>query len=306
MEEMVVKKIYVSPHSDDVALSCGGRILADPLRQDDVIVLNIFTSERSLPYRDDNRTEGSFVDSISHVRSAEDRAAWKFAGVQADYIDLPEALLRHVFPFALVSRQDNREIVDEIVRVIHAYAHRYPGAAFFFPAGIGNHVDHLTCRDAAFRCLDKRILDRITLYEDAPYSWLRFVRKQSYRALLKTVALESDDRTRVLQHGGESMPSYLGRRNVPFPRGRALFLAVHAALVLHNATRRSSRGGKLYRGRIQTTALDEEVASHKIALLHCYESQLPMLFGVDPAATLNDHAKSLRREVVIEVSRAIA
>ena len=303
VEKIAVKRIYVSPHSDDVALSCGGSILADPARQDGVIVLNMFTSERLTANRNNNQTEASFVDSISPVRKAEDRAAWQFGGVQADYADLPEALLRGAFPFALLSRHDNRQITDDIVQVIQNYADRYPAATFFFPAGIGNHVDHLACRNAAFRCLSKGILDRIMLYEDAPYSWLGFIRKQSYRDLLAKVVFAPRDLAQLFQYSGESIVSYLGRRNVPFPRGRALFLAVHAALMMRNAARTLSSRSKPFQGKVRITTLDQQVAAHKISLLYRYESQIPMLFGSDPMATLHRHTALLGREVVIEISR---
>ena len=41
----ILKHIYISPHADDVALSCGGQILSNPASKEDTLVLNVFTSE---------------------------------------------------------------------------------------------------------------------------------------------------------------------------------------------------------------------------------------------------------------------
>ena len=88
------------------------------------------------------------------------------------HANLPEALLRKKFPFQFFGADRDDAIVQDIYQLLADLAASNPGATFYFPAGFGNHVHHLTCRRAAFRLLDEERVDRITLYEDIPYCWL--------------------------------------------------------------------------------------------------------------------------------------
>ncbi|HWI87536.1 MAG TPA: PIG-L family deacetylase, partial [Sphingomonas sp.] len=171
-----MKHIYVSPHSDDVALSCGGQIILGAARGNDVLVLNIFRSDAEDAHSAPDGATNVLFDSINSDRTREDKAAWDSIGIEAQYANLPEALLRRKFPFSILPGRRDDGIANEIIEVLLSYIKLYPDALLYFPAGFGNHVDHLACTKAAFRLLDDNIVEKIMLYEDTPYSWLKFIR----------------------------------------------------------------------------------------------------------------------------------
>ena len=286
-------KIYISPHSDDVALSCGGQIIAD--RTDETLVLNMFTSEG------DGSARSKLFDQVNSERTTEDRAAWDSIGVRCEFANLPEALLRRKLPFRLVGGESEPDIVGSVCAVVEGLIGADPGATFFFPAGFGSHVDHLACRNAAFRLLDEGRLDKVIFYEDVPYSWLRFIRRQHYRALLRSIELDPDSRAAASRRDGVSFAGYLRGRSVPFPRGKKLFLLVQASLLSRNLLAETARSAP-YRGVIRTIALDDAQMAKKRALVFQYASQLPMLFGPEPEQTLNELQESFAQEVTIEVT----
>ena len=300
---VMVKHIYVSPHSDDVALSCGGQIIANPGRKHDVVVLNIFTSADERSPQDGEETGRKLFDSINADRTTEDKSAWDSIGIDAHYLNLPESLLRQRFPFALLSNKEDSKLLKKLTDAIGEYKANFPGALFYFPAGFGNHVDHIACRAAAFELLDKGALDKILLYEDVPYSWLKFIRDQSYKALLRQIKIDKDSHAKAFRPGGEGVLSYITRKLVPFPRGRKLFPAVYASLIYGNVLRKVSPGAQELQANINFIALSDEQIAQKIDLLYHYESQIPMLFGEEPERLFAKHHTSLSREVVIEISR---
>lgn len=294
-----MKHIYVSPHSDDVALSCGGQIIANAAAKDDILVLNIFTSETE----EQEKSETRLFDSINSERTSEDKSAWDSIGIKAAYANLPEALLRKVFPFHIVHRAKDENILGTLEHAITEYIDSYPDATFYFPAGFGNHVDHLACRKAAFRLLDEGRLNRILFYEDVPYSWLRFIRNQSYKTLLRRVHLERDSYVMAFRKGGEDFLDYIRGTTVPFPRGKKLFALVYSSLMLTNMVGKMFKHRRKYNGRLQIVRLSNEQVSKKKDLLYHYRSQIPMLFGNDPEHLLRDLNDIFAREVTIEVTK---
>jgi LmbE family N-acetylglucosaminyl deacetylase len=298
-----VKQIYVSPHADDVALSCGGQIMSDPARAQDTTILNIFTSEPDRSQGGSGKLENMFPDFIHAERISEDRSAWESIGVATRHANLPEAVLRKRFPIAIFPRKGDDRIVDDLHEVMLSCVRSHPDAVFHFPAGFGNHVDHLVCRMVAFRLLDEGAVDKIIFYEDIPYCWLRFIRLPSYRALLRDVELEHESEANAFRRGGETLPGYLGQQKVPFPRAKALFPLVSLALKIGNALHRSSPADKRYRGRISAIRLDDAIMERKKQLLYHYRSQIPILFGDEPDELLRSRREAFSTEIAIEISR---
>ena len=295
-----MKHIYISPHADDVALSCGGQIIANPDRCTETMVLTVFTSEA--PVAEDRETASkNFASSINDLRNTEDRSAWVSVGVRVEYLDLPEALLRKRFPFAMFSSPGIEPIAGELVRLIRFWIASFPDATFYFPAGFGNHIDHLLCRDAAFQLLDDGSLNRIMFYEDVPYCWLSFIRKPHYRLLMRSVSLDKSSGALAARTDGLNMATYLRRNIVPFPRGRKLFGIVAFSLLLRTCAVVFSFPEKQYDATINPIPLSEDQMSAKKRLLFKYESQLPMLFGDNPESLLEDYSESFSNETIIEV-----
>jgi LmbE family N-acetylglucosaminyl deacetylase len=299
-----LKHIYISPHSDDVALSCGGQIMAASARKNDMMVLNIFTSESDGLSDDPSDTGANFPDSIRSDRNLEDAAAWHYAGIETRHALIPEALLRKRFPFAIIPGREDPALVDRIFRFILSHIERYPEANYYFPAGFGNHIDHIACKRAAFRLLDEGRLDRIFLYEDIPYCWLKFIRNQYYDLLLQGVDLKEGDRQQAFRSDGDDITSYLRRAMVPFPRGKKLFVAVYLSLLVTNVLRKTFSVRNRYFGRINFEHLDADQITKKKNLLYHYRSQIPMLFGKTPDELLAGYCQPFSREMTIEISKS--
>ncbi len=227
---VAVKHIYISTHADDVALSCGGGILSGAVALDDILVLNVFTSEGQPSHDQAGANDGNFSGSISADRDMEDRSAWDSVGIETHHAMLPEALLRKKFPFAIPRREREAATEDALFAVVALLAASHRDAAFHFPAGFGNHIDHLACRNVAFRLLDEGIVARVILYEDTPYSWLNFVRRPTYASLLRRIDLPAVSHDLAFRSGGVSLGDYLQKAAVPFPRGKKLFPLVAASL----------------------------------------------------------------------------
>ena len=292
-----MKHIYVSPHSDDVALSCGGQIIANSTSSSDTLVLNVFTSDQQ-----QSEAETKLFDSVNSDRTLEDQSAWDSIGIERRYLDLPEALLRRRFPFQLLPGGRDLAVRDSLYDAIIGEVESDRDASFYFPAGIGNHVDHIVCRDVAFRLLSQGNLRRIFLYEDIPYSWLKFLRDQYYRNLRQSVEIDQASCTLAFRRDGETLGGYLTKKHVPFPRGKKLFPLVYLSDFLMKYSGGPSRTAKTFRGSVQKIELTADQVRRKMDLLYSYRSQIPMLFGSDPEKLLHDHPETFSTEIRIEVT----
>lgn len=292
-----MKHIYISPHADDVALSCGGQILANPDRRSDSLVLTVFTSQNDPSERAATNDQARFVNAIHTERDNEDEAAWKLVGVPLRTLGLPEALLRDTFPFSIRRSARDLQVKRDLHDTIASYMHTHTEAQFYFPAGIGRHVDHLLCRDVALDLLRSHAPAKIVFYEDAPYWWLRFLKKAHYQEL--GLGLASDDSANRLPNSGIDLLQYFLRNDVPFPRGRKLFLAVYVGLVAG-----VGRGARVHletlNPTISTTTIDAKILAFKRELVYQYRSQLPMLFGERPDELLEKYRDFFATETRIE------
>jgi LmbE family N-acetylglucosaminyl deacetylase len=175
--------LYLSPHFDDVALSCGGRVFRQTTAGESVLVVTIMAAEpppglqsetvESLHNRWRDSLGGEGIETgIVALRRAEDRAALAILG--ADVLHLPfqdciyrlepDGRLRYPGPtdmFGHINPQDN-DIIDELTR---AFAALPPAGHVYLPLGVGRHVDHRVTRLAA-----ERVFIDPAYYEDYPYT----------------------------------------------------------------------------------------------------------------------------------------
>ena len=165
--------VFVQPHFDDVALSCGGTVAACAAVGRPLIV-TIFAG------RPQNRPGGfarfqherwglADVDAVSQRRD-EDRRALASLGctVEGRWLDFLDAIYRSdeyssdevLFGEPMASDQ---KLVGEIAASLEALGDR-----FILPLGVGNHVDHqLVFRAGAFLRDAGRV---VRFYADMPYA----------------------------------------------------------------------------------------------------------------------------------------
>lgn len=164
--------LFISPHFDDVALSCGG-VVARTLS---AVVVTVFAgqpgedlSDFARFQHDRWRTGERAVDE----RRAEELRALKLLGAGHHWMDFPDAIYRgdvylsdeDLFgPVKAADARTEATVVDAIVKLVR----EADAEAVYLPLGAGGHVDHRICRRAAQPIFDLGI--GISFYEDFPYA----------------------------------------------------------------------------------------------------------------------------------------
>jgi LmbE family N-acetylglucosaminyl deacetylase len=165
--------VYVAPHPDDVALSCGGSV-AIAARTESPLIVTTFAGQPGDNVTDFARQQhaqwGVTADSVSARRRAEDacaaaalgtsvRTSW-LDGLDAIYretaYDSDEALFGRLLPADL-------ERIDGLVEALAAFDAR----EYVVPLGVGNHVDHQLVFRAGRRLAAHGA--EVWSYADVPY-----------------------------------------------------------------------------------------------------------------------------------------
>ncbi|HEU5015457.1 MAG TPA: PIG-L family deacetylase [Roseiflexaceae bacterium] len=168
--------VYLSPHMDDAALSCGGRILQQRSHGERVLVVTLCSG---VPAADTNFSalaqefhaiwQLSPQEAIA-ARLREEQAALEILDADHCLADMLDAIYR--FPEAYNSRESlfnkphsGDPLFDQVSKLIAALRQRMPDALMYVPLGVGQHVDHLITYRAARACAG----GRMAFYEDFPY-----------------------------------------------------------------------------------------------------------------------------------------
>ncbi|MCX7790540.1 MAG: PIG-L family deacetylase [Chloroflexaceae bacterium] len=170
--------IYLSPHLDDAALSCGGTIAQHTTAGTPVLVVNVCTGAppAGAPL--------SHFASLMHHRwnlSAEEAMARRLRedaealeilradGLHLDLLDaiyrMPEAYTSDDTLFGPVAEGDR--LAADVQARLEALIARFPDAVIYAPLGVGRHVDHLATFAAALGL--SRNGASVAFYEDFPY-----------------------------------------------------------------------------------------------------------------------------------------
>lgn len=168
--------IYLSPHLDDAALSCGGRIGAQLAAGERVLAITLCTAApppagpfSALAQRF-HADWGLSPDQVVTARLTEDRRAMEQLGCDYYWAGMLDAIYRH--PEAYNSREslfDRPDPADplfaDLAGFVGGLRSRMPGASFYAPLGVGNHVDHLI----TFATVRSTLGSAVSFYEDIHY-----------------------------------------------------------------------------------------------------------------------------------------
>ena len=151
------RHIYLQPHFDDAALSCGGSAALQVATGQHVLIVTVFGG---LPQDDTALSPfasalqqriglgSNAADAVRHRRQ-EDQAAAEVLGADVLYLDHLEALYRGSPAYyqseeALFGPVNPADLtLDEQLAALFLDIHeRAPMAALYAPLGIGHHVDH--------------------------------------------------------------------------------------------------------------------------------------------------------------------
>jgi LmbE family N-acetylglucosaminyl deacetylase len=168
--------LYLSPHFDDVALSCGGLVASQAQRGDWVEVATVFaagpaSAEELTPFARWQHERWGDVELAHQHRREEDQAALASLGAHPLWWPFPDAIYRgqqYTSDDALVGpvQPDDAPLLTEIA-LAAAEAMRLP-ATVCLPLSAGCHVDHQLVASLAGQMVAWG--GSVAFYEDFPYA----------------------------------------------------------------------------------------------------------------------------------------
>ncbi len=174
----MIDRLYLSPHLDDAALSCGGQIAQAARRGERVAIATVFAApEPAGPLSDLalmlHRGWGLPFGRVIAIRRAEDRDACRALGAEPLHLELPEAPYRRDPASGAPLYADARALFRPVAAAdaatgaaLRAALRELPPARLMVaPLAVGGHVDHHLVRAAAERCYGAALEH----YEDFPY-----------------------------------------------------------------------------------------------------------------------------------------
>lgn len=172
------RHIYLSPHLDDAALSCGGAIAQHTSGGAPVLVVNICTGAPPAgtplsPFAQMLHARwGVSAEEAMARRLREDAEALEALRADSLQLDLLDAIYR--MPDAYTddaslfgSPAGGDHLAEEVLARLEPLIARFPDAIVYAPLGVGRHVDHQATYMAA-RALLKAGAS-VAFYEDFPY-----------------------------------------------------------------------------------------------------------------------------------------
>jgi LmbE family N-acetylglucosaminyl deacetylase len=172
--------IFISPHLDDAALSCGGGIARLAGSGTQVTIVTVCTADQppGAPLsRVARRVHASWCagERPFEARRAEDLQAARILGAKADHLGLLDAIYRRSEVGApLYADSINAPVPSDVERFLprliallqDSLAAIDEGDRVFCPVGTGGHVDHVLTRMAVEQVADR---DAIVYYDEYPY-----------------------------------------------------------------------------------------------------------------------------------------
>ncbi len=175
------RNIYLQPHFDDAALSCGGTLAVQSGAGIRPLIITVFGG---LPK--DNTISPFAAQTLQKMalsgeartaveqRRQEDNAALDTLGADTLWLDFPDAIYRGTPPYYPSDQTlfggvhaGDLELDRQLAETIQAIHQRVPLANIYAPLGVGHHVDHQLCCSAADRLAQQKAT--VHFYEDFPY-----------------------------------------------------------------------------------------------------------------------------------------
>ncbi len=164
--------LFLSPHLDDVAFSCGGTFRHLAARGWRASLCTVFT--RSVPDPQGfalacqhDKGLGPEVDYMALRRAEDAEAGRRLGAAETIWLDLPEAPHRgyHAAPALFGGFAPQDDIEPALRAALAPLLARHD--LVFAPQGVGNHVDHRRVRDAVAA---SAAASRTVWYRDTPYA----------------------------------------------------------------------------------------------------------------------------------------
>ena len=170
------RRLVLSPHFDDAALSCGGALARWALAGEAPVVVTIFAGRPAGPLSDFARFQharwGDPADLIG-LRRDEDRRAMATLGATPIWLEHADCIYRgdryttEASLFGPVA-PDEAGLVEAIATEVERLWRAMAGAVVYLPLVLGNHVDHQVTRQAGERLAARGV--PTAWHEDFPYA----------------------------------------------------------------------------------------------------------------------------------------
>lgn len=169
-----MQRLYVAPHADDVALSCGGAVAIDA-RTTAPTIVTVFAGHPTGPLGEfaemQHERWGTTRDGVADLRRDEDRCATRALGAQVKpiWLDELDAIYRdgrYDSDDALFGKILDPDLAT-ISRVVHLLAELHADE-LVVPLAVGQHVDHQIVLRAARRVAASGV--PVWAYADIPYA----------------------------------------------------------------------------------------------------------------------------------------
>ena len=177
----MTRALFISPHLDDVVLSCGGLVALASERGEQPIILTVFASAPAsatdLSHLDRLHAAwgmpGATPREVVERRRAEDRAASAVLGARSVFLEHFDAIYRvgrYTSRGALFGarHEDDEALARSIGEELVHHWTTLGKPRVYLPLGLGDHVDHRIVADAAAG-LSVRGAE-VWRYEDFPYA----------------------------------------------------------------------------------------------------------------------------------------
>ena len=175
--------IYLAPHLDDVALSCGGQVSLRCQAGESVLILTIMAGDNDKigagetaisAFAQSLHDRWQLANDIIAQRRAEDIIACQILGADYQHWEIPDCIYRGE-PETAAAYYNSEEslwgpIHPQENALIEGLATRFadlpPHKEIISPLALGNHVDHQITRRAA----EQHFGTKLCYYEDYPYA----------------------------------------------------------------------------------------------------------------------------------------
>lgn len=172
-----INALYLSPHLDDIALSCGGQVFARTQAGERVLVVTTMAGEPPAgplsAFAQSLHTRWELAADVVAARRAEDVAACQILGAEWQHWEVPDCVYRTDgvggwrYPdwTAVITtlHPTDKTLITHLAKRFR----QLPAAATIIaPLGLGGHVDHRLVRRAA----EQAFGDKVRYYEDYPYA----------------------------------------------------------------------------------------------------------------------------------------
>lgn len=171
--------IYLSPHLDDVALSCGGQVFQRTRAGERILIVTLTAGDMPETavsrYAYSLHQRWALITNTIAGRRKEDKAACRIIGADFLHWDIPDCIYRtdattgkafyvsDEAVFGAIHPLDRAQLLDQL---LHQMRQLPATNEIYSPLGIGNHVDHQLTRMAA----EAVFFQNLYYYEDYPYA----------------------------------------------------------------------------------------------------------------------------------------